>query len=183
MAATHYSELGLSEGASAAEIKQAFRRLALKWHPDKNADNREAAEERFKRIAEAYDVLSDATKRRQYDAELRDGPAHGYSGGGGGGWQPPPRCAECGGTCMPGACPFAGVSNPFATRWDTSFDRSNRRSAEGGAASSFHGPFGAFPEPQAVGGARRAHQRMHARAPAFSFGDAEEVRPSHCVPA
>ena len=70
-----YEALEVSPSASDAEIKKNFRKLALTWHPDKNPDNRAAAEERFKLIAQAYDVLSDAQKRRQYDAELRDGPA------------------------------------------------------------------------------------------------------------
>ncbi len=63
----YYEVLGVPKGASADEIKQAFRRLALKHHPDRNAENKKEAEERFKEISEAYEVLSDEKKRAAYD--------------------------------------------------------------------------------------------------------------------
>ncbi len=63
----YYEVLGVSRDASKDEIKKAYRRLAKKWHPDMNPDNREEAEERFKEISEAYAVLSDDEKRRLYD--------------------------------------------------------------------------------------------------------------------
>jgi len=63
----YYEVLGVSRNATEEEIKQAFRRLALKYHPDRNADNRKEAEERFKEISEAYEVLSDPKKRAAYD--------------------------------------------------------------------------------------------------------------------
>ena len=62
----YYATLGVSKSASAEEIKKAFRKLAVKYHPDRNPDNKEA-EERFKEISEAYEVLSDADKRKKYD--------------------------------------------------------------------------------------------------------------------
>lgn len=77
-----YEVLGVEKGANDAEIKKAFRKLALKYHPDKNAGNKEA-EERFKEINEAYQVLSDPQKRAQYDqfgtADFNGGGA-GFSG-------------------------------------------------------------------------------------------------------
>lgn len=62
----HYSVLEISSDATEASIRQAYRKAALRWHPDKNLDNKEA-EERFKAVANAYEVLSDTDKRRRYD--------------------------------------------------------------------------------------------------------------------
>ena len=62
----YYEVLGVSKNASEAELKKAFKRLAMKYHPDRNPDNKEA-EEKFKEAREAYDVLSNAQKRAAYD--------------------------------------------------------------------------------------------------------------------
>ena len=66
MAKNYYAVLGVEKSASTEQIKKAYRKLAVKYHPDKNPGDRQA-EERFKEITEAYAVLSDAEKRRQYD--------------------------------------------------------------------------------------------------------------------
>jgi len=68
----YYKLLGVEKTASQEEIKKAYRKLALKYHPDKNRDNKEA-EEKFKKISEAYAVLSDKEKRQQYDTFGSDG--------------------------------------------------------------------------------------------------------------
>src|SRR5690606_4109598 len=77
----YYEVLGVAKGATQDEIKKAYRKIALQYHPDRNPGNQEA-EEKFKEAAEAYDVLSNADKRTQYD---RFGHA-GMSGAGGGGF-------------------------------------------------------------------------------------------------
>lgn len=62
-----YEVLGVTKSASDADIKSAYRKMALKWHPDRNADKKEEAEQKFKEINEAYQVLSNKEKRAQYD--------------------------------------------------------------------------------------------------------------------
>ena len=79
-----YDILGLSRGASESEIKKAYRKLAMKWHPDKNQDNKEYAEKKFKSVSEAYEVLSDPKKKELYDQFGEDGLKDGFGGGGGG---------------------------------------------------------------------------------------------------
>jgi molecular chaperone DnaJ len=78
----YYQVLGVPKNASAAEIKKAYRKLAQKFHPDANPGNPQA-EERFKEVSAANDVLSDADKRKQYD-QVREMAASGYGGFGGG---------------------------------------------------------------------------------------------------
>uniref|UniRef100_A0A8C3SS03 J domain-containing protein n=1 Tax=Chelydra serpentina TaxID=8475 RepID=A0A8C3SS03_CHESE len=63
----YYDILGVQRNASADDIKKAYRKLALKVHPDKNPENREAAERKFIEVSKAYEVLSDAKKRGVYD--------------------------------------------------------------------------------------------------------------------
>ncbi len=64
----YYAVLGVAKNAAEKDIKSAYRKLARKWHPDANPDNAKEAEERFKAISEAYEVLGDSEKRRKYDA-------------------------------------------------------------------------------------------------------------------
>ncbi|KAL3853186.1 hypothetical protein ACJMK2_016751 [Sinanodonta woodiana] len=80
----YYEILGVKKGASEKEIKKAFRKLAIKFHPDKNKKDPEA-EKKFVEIAKAYEVLSDKDKRRHYDQFGEDGSGGGNNGGGGGG--------------------------------------------------------------------------------------------------
>ena len=79
----YYEVLGLAKGATPEEIKKAYRKLSLKWHPDKHVNDSEKekkeAEEKFKEIAEAYAVLSDEKKKQEYDT-------YGFGGGSAGDW-------------------------------------------------------------------------------------------------
>src|SRR5512138_2381142 len=82
-----YAVLGVSSSASQDEIKKQYRRLAAKHHPDKNPNDAKAAE-RFKEISEAYTVLGDPEKRKQYDEMRRLGAFAGFGGGARGGPRP-----------------------------------------------------------------------------------------------
>src|ERR1700761_3483911 len=93
----YYASLGVAKDADAGAIKKAYRKLAVQLHPDKNPGDA-AAEAKFKEVSEAYDVLSDSTKRKEYDearalfstARFPGGPgaASGGFSGRGGGFQP-----------------------------------------------------------------------------------------------
>lgn len=76
----YYEVLGVDKSASDDEIKKAYRKIAIKYHPDRNPGNKEA-EEKFKEAAEAYDVLRDPQKRQQYDQFGFNGPQGGFGGG------------------------------------------------------------------------------------------------------
>lgn len=78
----YYEVLGVSKDASAEEIKKAYRKLAIQFHPDKNPDDKEA-EDKFKEAAEAYEVLSDSEKRSRYDRFGHSGMQGGFSSAGG----------------------------------------------------------------------------------------------------
>ena len=74
----YYQILGVPENVSADELKKVYRKLAVKYHPDKNPDNPKQAEARFKEISEAYYILSDEKRRAQYDQMRKFGG--GYQG-------------------------------------------------------------------------------------------------------
>ena len=115
-----YKVLGVSRSAGDDEIKKAYRKLAIKWHPDKNQHRRAESEAKFKEIAEAYDVLSDKEKRAIYDKYGEEGLSGGVPMGGGGG------AAAAGPGGMGGTrttfhgdphkifAQFFGTSNPFS---------------------------------------------------------------------
>ncbi|MCB0407160.1 MAG: DnaJ domain-containing protein, partial [Bdellovibrionales bacterium] len=82
MQSDYYDVLGVAKNASADEIKKAYRKMAMKYHPDKNPGDK-GAEEKFKEAARAYEVLSNQEKRQRYDQFGHrgvDGPAGGFGG-------------------------------------------------------------------------------------------------------
>ncbi len=91
-----YKVLGVSEDVEEKELTKAYRKLARKYHPDANPEDK-AAEERFKQVSEAYDILGNAERRKEYDQLRKFGPAGGMFGGGGRGG-------------AGGADPFGGVN-------------------------------------------------------------------------
>jgi molecular chaperone DnaJ len=109
MSADLYGILGVSREASPQEVKKAYRRLALQYHPDQN-DGDKAAEEKFKEISEAYSVLGDAQKRAQYDrfGTVGSNPFQGGNPFAGGGGQP-----FGGGNPFAGGVPFGGANDVF----------------------------------------------------------------------
>ena len=86
-----YDVMGVAKNASEEDLKKAYRKLAMKYHPDRNPDDK-TAEEKFKEAKQAYEILSDAKKREAYDrfgfagVDPSAGPAGGGGGGGGGGF-------------------------------------------------------------------------------------------------
>lgn len=83
----YYEVLGIPKSATETEIKKAYRKLAIRWHPDKNPDNKKESEEKFKEIGEAYSVLSDKNKRAAYDRYGFETPGMGMGGAGAGNFQ------------------------------------------------------------------------------------------------
>lgn len=125
-----YSTLGVAKSASEAEIKSAYRKLAKELHPDRNKDNPKASE-KFSDVTKAYDLLSDKTKRAQFDRGEIDGdgnPAMPF-GYGGGGFRGDPRGGPQGG--------FGGEGADFADIFEGLF---GGRGGGGGGG----GPFGGF---------------------------------------
>lgn len=136
-----YSTLGVAKGASEAEVKSAYRKLAKELHPDKNKDNPKASE-RFSEVTRAYDILSDKTKRAQFDRGEIDGdgnPAMPFGYGGGGGFRGDPRGGQGG---------FGGFGNEgadFGDIFEGLFGRG------GGAAGGGFGGFGGRSAPPQKG--------------------------------
>ncbi|XP_074271940.1 uncharacterized protein LOC141595887 [Silene latifolia] len=108
----YYSILQVNRNATEEDLKKSYRKLAMKWHPDKNPNNKKEAEAKFKEISEAYEVLSDEKKRRVYDQYGEEGLNTGGSPFGNNGRGYNPRSAEDIFTEFFGSSPFAFGSSP-----------------------------------------------------------------------
>nr|CAB3482807.1 unnamed protein product [Digitaria exilis] len=149
----YYEILNVDRGATDDDLRRAYRRLAMRWHPDKNPAAKADAETRFKEITEAYNVLSDADKRAVYDEygeEGLSGEVPQASGGGNDdifaeffGSTPFTYCNTGGGG---GGSTRGSRQPPPPPAWDGGFGRTYRRNQSGGAASSKAPP----PPPTAV---------------------------------
>ena len=117
-----YKVLGVNEKASSSEIKKAYRKLAMKWHPDKTQDNKEESEKKIKEINGAYEVLSDPSKREMYDL--------------GGGEYNPERPAYG----RPGGFHHSPFHSPFGRRESFSFSFGGPSSTRSGSSSGGGGP-------------------------------------------
>jgi DnaJ family protein B protein 4 len=138
MGKDYYSILGISRNATEEDIKKAYKKLALKWHPDRNRNNKKEAEEKFKELAEAYEVLSDKNKREIYDKFGEEGlkggaPPPGSEGmpgfttfrtsGGTGGFRFTPTSAEdIFAQFFGGRNPFGGMGSFSSRRGGNMFD-------------------------------------------------------------
>lgn len=162
MAADPYSILGVARGASEADIKKAYRKLAKELHPDRNKDNPKAAE-KFSQVTQAYDLLTDKDKRARFDRGEIDGdgnPANPFGGFGAGGM---------GGGAGQGGfrADFAGGEAGFGDIFEGLFGGMAGRRGGGG----FSGGFGDFGRRAAPKGANVAYRL------AVSFEDAARLAP------
>lgn len=161
MGKDYYKILSLSKGASDDDIKKAYRKLALKYHPDKNKEP--GAEEKFKEVAEAYEILSDSKKKEIYDKYgeegLKMGASPGSAGTGGfGPGQAPPGGFSYTWSGDPNETfrMFFGNSNPFAAF----FDESGADDSESGVPGGFGGFPGMFRFTNSNFGPSQMHQQM-----------------------
>jgi len=135
----YYNVLGVSKGASQDEIKKGYRKNAMKYHPDKNPGDKEA-EQKFKDISEAYDVLSDENKRNIYDQYGADAVRQGMGGAGG-----------------PGGAGFASMEEALRTFMGAFGGGGN----QGGGESIFDSFFGFDSDPRGGGGRQGTSKKMN----------------------
>ncbi|PRP86198.1 hypothetical protein PROFUN_05714 [Planoprotostelium fungivorum] len=127
----HYQTLGVARDATTAEIKKAYRNLAVKYHPDKNSDDPQA-EQKFVAIGAAYETLSDPEKRRHYDQFGDDNGPQGHPGGGQRGGPGGASFSFNGGDAFRVFEQFFGGSNPFGGGGGGGFDMGNMFGNMGG---------------------------------------------------
>lgn len=116
----YYQILGVSKTAAAEDIKKAYRKLAVKWHPDRNPDKKELADKKFKEIGEAYAVLSDPQKRKLYDQFGEAGVKDGAMPGGPSGFSGFPGGGGASFSGFPGGGSFSGFPGGFSSSFSSS---------------------------------------------------------------
>ena len=162
----YYRVLGVSETATAKEIKSAYRKLSRQYHPDANPGDK-AAEERFKEVSAAYDVVGDAEKRKEYDEVRRLGPVGGVPRGGRGGRRRAAfrsRTSATSATCS-AACSAAAAGRRCRGGPAAAPARTAGRTSRPSCTSPSTTPSGASP-PRSTSPARRRAPPATARAPA-----------------
>lgn len=167
MGLDYYKVLQVERGASDDELKKAYRKLAMKWHPDKNPNSKKAAETKFKQISEAYEVLSDSQKRAVYDQYGEEalkgqmpppgagGPSvSSYYGRDGSAFRFNPRSAD------DIFAEFFGFSSPFSSMggMGSGAERGTRGSRFGMFGDDMFGSFPQFPVEASVHAPQRSHK-------------------------
>eukprot|EP00249_Psilotum_nudum_P016828 c26001_g2_i2 orf=372-1397(+) len=161
MGVDYYNVLKVGRNVSEEDLKKAYRKLAMRWHPDKNPNNKKEAEAKFKQISEAYEVLSDPQKRVVYDQYGEDGlkgqmPSTGSgagafaNGSGQSGYRFNPRNAE------DIFAEFFGASNPFSGMNGSAFGSRNGRPTFGDGKFGTENSFRSFNESGTSSGLRKA---------------------------
>ncbi len=154
MAEDYYKLLGVDKKATKEEIKKAFRKLAMKYHPDKNKDDKQA-EEKFKKINEAYAVLSNDEKRKQYDTFGAEGFSQRFS-----------RDDIFRGFDISSIFKEFGMGDSFGgTIFSDIFGGGSSRSGRNSSSSGFDGPFGGFGSQGGSSRGGRSHSGRHQHQP------------------
>lgn len=156
MGKDYYSILGVARDASDDDIKKAYRKMAMKWHPDKNTDNPEMAKQKFQEVAEAFEVLSDKDKRAVFDRYGEEGLKQGIP--------------DATGQRAGGGYTFRGNAEDLFQQVFSSF-------GGGGFDDLFMGGMGGSPFAHMGGGQRRSGGM-----PGFMFGAGGPARPQKPEP-